>query len=339
MDEKVPHFSTFGKNYVRRFQDTTIFEDIFYKILNQGVDAGFVDPVVLIIDSTHVKANANKRKYKKKYVRRAARFYQDELEQEINDDREAHGKKRFTPKKKDENDRRLTKESTTDSESGYYVKGEREKQFAYSFHTACDRNGFVIGTIVTPGNIHDSIILNPLLELIIHRFTVPFAVVADSAYKTAPIVHLLLRQCILPVFPYTRPKGVKGMFKTNAFYNDAYYDCYLCENNQQLVYRTTTREGRREYVSDPKICETCPFLERCTKSQTMQKVIHRHVWQDAIDEVERLRHTSVNRQLYARRKETIERVFADAKEKHGMRWTRYRGLKKVTMQTCSLLLP
>ncbi len=64
----------------------------------------------------------------------------------------------------------------------------------------------------------------------------------------------------------------------------------------------------------------------------MQKVIHRHVWQDAIDEVEHLRHTPVNRQLYARRKETIERVFADAKEKHGMRWTRYRGLKKVTMQ-------
>ncbi len=97
MDEKVPHFSTFGKNYVRRFQDTTIFEDIFYKILAQGVDAGFVDPVVLFIDSTHVKANANKRKYKKKHVRRAARFYHDELEQEINDDREAHGKKAFYP--------------------------------------------------------------------------------------------------------------------------------------------------------------------------------------------------------------------------------------------------
>jgi hypothetical protein len=32
------------------------------------------------------------------------------------------------------------------------------------------------------------------------------------------------------------------------------------------------------------------------------------------------------------RKETIERVFADAKEKHGMRWTTLRGLKKVTMQ-------
>ncbi|WP_185113123.1 transposase, partial [Peribacillus simplex] len=29
---------------------------------------------------------------------------------------------------------------------------------------------------------------------------------------------------------------------------------------------------------------------------------------------------------------TIERVFADAKEKHGMRWTTLRGLKKLSMQ-------
>ena len=30
------------------------------------------------------------------------------------------------------------------------------------------------------------------------------------------------------------------------------------------------------------------------------------------------------------RKETIERVFADAKEKHAMRYTPYRGLSQVT---------
>jgi len=32
------------------------------------------------------------------------------------------------------------KESTMDPESGYHVKGERTKQFAYSFHAAADRN-------------------------------------------------------------------------------------------------------------------------------------------------------------------------------------------------------
>jgi hypothetical protein len=42
--------------------------------------------------------------------------------------------------------------------------------------------------------------------------------------------------------------------------------------------------------------------------------------------------TDENKRLYPRRKETIERVFADMKEKHGLRWTTLRGLKKVSMQ-------
>ena len=32
---KVPNFSTFGKNYERRFKDTDLFEQIFCEILNQ----------------------------------------------------------------------------------------------------------------------------------------------------------------------------------------------------------------------------------------------------------------------------------------------------------------
>src|SRR6476661_10406290 len=43
-DDKVPHFSTFGKNYERRFRGTEIFETIFYRILKQAMDEGFVDP-------------------------------------------------------------------------------------------------------------------------------------------------------------------------------------------------------------------------------------------------------------------------------------------------------
>lgn len=37
-------------------------------------------------------------------------------------------------------------------------------------------------------------------------------------------------------------------------------------------------------------------------------------------------------QTTKQRKETIERVFADGKEKHGMRYTQYRGLAKVKME-------
>src|SRR5690606_2236364 len=64
--EKIPHFSTFGKNYVRRFQNTDLFEQIFYRILKEAVELGFVKPETIYIDSTHVKANANKNKFMKK---------------------------------------------------------------------------------------------------------------------------------------------------------------------------------------------------------------------------------------------------------------------------------
>lgn len=30
-NQKIPHFSTFGKNYVRRFAETEVFEHIFYR--------------------------------------------------------------------------------------------------------------------------------------------------------------------------------------------------------------------------------------------------------------------------------------------------------------------
>jgi hypothetical protein len=45
---------------------------------------------------------------------------------------------------------------------------------------------------------------------------------------------------------------------------------------------------------------------------------------------EDFRYTPKYAALYELRKETIERVFADAKEKHAMRYTQHRGLLQVT---------
>ena len=46
--------------------------------------------------------------------------------------------------------------------------------------------------------------------------------------------------------------------------------------------------------------------------------------------VEAIRKTKRGKAIYAQRKETIERVFADAKEKHAMRYTHHRDLAAVT---------
>jgi len=55
-----------------------------------------------------------------------------------------------------------------------------------------------------------------------------------------------------------------------------------------------------------------------------------HIWQEYLDIGEHLRKTDKGKDLYSKRKETVERVFADAKEKHAMRYTHHRGLAHVT---------
>jgi transposase len=330
--DKVPHFSTFGKNYERRFKDTDLFEQIFYRILREVANRKLLSPDHVFIDSTHVKANANKRKFEKKMVRKETRAYEEQLQEEINQDREDHGKKPFPPDKFPKDETKEIKESTTDSESGYYVKDERTKQFAYSFHAAADGNGFVLGAMVTPGNVHDSHLLEPMVQQVIDQFGKPLAVAADAAYKTPFIARFLITNGMMPVLPYTRPRTKKGYLKKSQFDYDQNQDWYTCPEGQVLAYSTTTKEGYRQYKSNPARCTDCPLLQQCTQSRSHQKTVQRHIWEAYLEEADTLRRTPEIRAIYERRKETIERVFADGKEKHGMRWTTLRGLKKLSMQ-------
>ena len=137
---------------------------------------------------------------------------------------------------------------------------------------------------------------------------------------------------MLPVLPYTRPKTKDGFFRKHRYVYDEHYDSYICPNDQMLRCVTTTKEGYRQYKSNPTVYANCPFLTDVTESKNHTKLIQRPIWADYLEEVEHLRHHQEVKSIYAKRKETIERVFADAKEKHGMRWTTLSGLKKLSMQ-------
>jgi len=109
-----PHFSTFSKNYERRFKDSDIFEEIFVEIVNQAIKYKLVDGTTFYTDSTHKKANANKNKY------------EDEL-------KEKH-----------------IKVSTTDKESGYYHRDNKEKGFMYLDHrTVDDKCNIIVDAYIT----------------------------------------------------------------------------------------------------------------------------------------------------------------------------------------------
>ncbi len=330
--EKIPHFTTFGKNYMRRFEGTDIFERIFMRVLEEAMSYGFVDTKTAFIDGTHVKANANTHKNVKKLVAKEARSYDEQLRKEINEDREEHGKKPFDDDDNTPPEEKEITESTSDPESGLFHKGEHKKCFAYNAQVACDRHGWILGATVHSGNKHDSTVFEDIYNKVKDNIGKPEAVVADAGYKTPAIAKMLIDDDVNPYMPYKRPMTKKGYIYKNEYVYDEYYDCYICPNNKILEYSTTNREGYREYKSNSEECKHCPYLEQCTNSKNKTKVIARHIWQDYIEQVEDNRHTKKGKRLYEKRKETIERVFADAKEKHGMRFTRHNGLAKVKTQ-------
>lgn len=65
------------------------------------------------------------------------------------------------------------------------MKGEHERQFAYEAHTACDKNGFVLGVEVTAGNVHDSVAWDKVYYAVTAKHEVKF-VTMDAGYNLSP---------------------------------------------------------------------------------------------------------------------------------------------------------
>ncbi len=347
--DKVPHFSTFGKNYSRRFEGTDLFEQIFQHILEECYRFKLVDPTEIFVDATHVKARANNKKMQRRIAQQEALFYEETLRKEIASDRAAHGKKPLKDKDDDNShgssggndkfedytddvplDSKTIKCSTTDPESGWFRKGEHKHVFAYGIETACDKNGWILGFDVNPGNEHDSRTFKGLYDKL-QNIGMEKCVV-DAGYKTPAIAKLLLDDGVKPVFPYKRPQTKEGFFKKYEYVYDEYNDCYICPNDQILKYSTTNRDGYKEYKSCSHICEKCEFLGQCTASKNHVKVVNRHVWEEYMETCEDIRQTLGMKELYSHRKETIERIFGTAKENHGFRYTQMYGKARMTMK-------
>lgn len=346
MLDPVPHFSTFGKNYTRRFKDTDLFEQIFAHILEDCMKFHLVDTGRIFIDSTHVKACANSKKMRKRVARQQALWYEEELREEITKDREAHGKKPLKDKQppasggSGQGDPSAEEEapagagtqkcSTTDPESGWFRKGEHKHVFAYAVETACDCHGWILGYTVHPGNENDGRTFKALYEKI--RNFQPEMIVADAGYRTPAIARELIEDGVEPLFPYKRPMTKQGFFPKYEYAYDEYYDCYICPEGNILKYRTTNRDGYKEYKSCGEICAGCPNLKKCTESKDHVKTVTRHVWEEYMELAEDIRHTLGNKQIYGQRKETIERIFGTAKEHHGFRYTQYIGKARMEMK-------
>lgn len=333
LTDKIPDASTLSQNRRRRFNESEIYQQIFDEIVLQAMRKKLVSGKTLYTDSTHLKANANKNKWIKARAASTRRDYLDALDQAVEEDRLAHGKKPLPPPSSEPGTREI-KQSTTDPDSGYMVRDGKPKGFFYLDHRTVDgRCNIITDVHLTPGNVHDSKPYLGRLDRQKERFGFDVQSVGlDAGYFTAGICKGLEDRSIYGVISYRRPTHRKGYFYKKEYRYDAEQDRYTCPENTELIYATTDRNGYRHYRSNPAHCINCPQRERCSDNAKGVKTVTRHVWEDSKERISQHRLSPGGTLIYQRRKETVERSFADAKELHGYRYARFRGLDRVRGQ-------
>lgn len=347
LSDPVPNYSTFSQNYLRKFSTTNIFEEIFSKVLEQIIDKNLIDTDIIFVDGTHIKANANKHKSTKKKVKIITDKYHKELESEVNEFRELSGRDKYpldddangdgnieidekTGEIKEKENKYIQEItiSTTDEECGMFVKGEHERQFAYVDQVACDRYGWILGYEVNPGNLHDSKAFLPFFENKLMKY-MPRVCCCDAGYANAIVAHYVQKNNCKLLVPYVSPKGKRTELGKKAF--DYYFeiDEYMCPNKKKLIPWNITKDGYIQYRIHKDECGNCSYKDKCIKNCAI-KTVTRHLYEDCMLLARDYRLSAEGKEIYKLRKETIERVFAEGKEYHGLRYTRYKGLKKNT---------
>ncbi len=323
--QETPHFSTFSKNYERRFKGTDIFENIFINIIKQAQEYGMLNDESYM-DSTHRKANASKNKYEDVIVKQAKKR-KKEIEQEINEERKRLGKKEF--EYKDEYEEKHIKVSTTDKESGYYHRDNKEKGFMYLEHrTVNGKCNIITDAYVTKGNIHDSVVCIERLEYQKKKLDIKINKVGlDSGYDTIEIKKYFEENDIFGVIAYRRFQQGTTKIRRYEFEYKKEDDVYVCPRTGIILpYKNIDKNGYKEYY-DRKQCEGCLFKNECcgkAKFRTIRRLIN----EETNEKARKRRLSEEGKETFKKRKTTVERSFGDSKQNHGYRYTLYKGVDK-----------
>ncbi len=123
LQEETPRFSTVSYNFRQRFTAETA-DKVFAWVWSEVAEAGYLSPRAVFIDGIHIKANVNTKKRVKEQIPAATKHYAKELMEEVNADRETHGRKPFD----DDDDHPTSAKKAKDNTSKKKLAGkEREK--------------------------------------------------------------------------------------------------------------------------------------------------------------------------------------------------------------------
>jgi len=225
--------------------------------------------------------------------------------------------------------------STTDLDASPMVSGSGQTCLGYQDHYVVDggRARITLAALVAPAEVQET---QPALDLLWHvRFRWklrPRQITGDAKYGTVANLVAIEDQRIRAYMPLSEVGRRPGTFGEQDFAYDAAADAYHCPGGQTLRFLSqcdTTR--RRISLAPAATCSICQLRSQCTTSRRGRR-ISRSLDADTLDRVRGYHQTKPYATAMRKRRVWGEPRFAEAKDWHGLRRFRLRGLEKVNSE-------
>lgn len=225
--------------------------------------------------------------------------------------------------------------STTDPDASPLRPTGGSADLGYRDHYVVDggRARIILTVLVTPAEVQDN---QPALDLLWRtRFRWklrPRQVTGDSKYGTTENVVAIETQRIRAFVPLSEAGRRPGQFADTEFTYDAAADVYHCPGDATLRFISQCqRTRRRVYEAPATACAACALRARCTTSRRGRRV-GRNFDEEYLERVRGYHATESFAKAMRKRKVWVEPLFAEAKDWHGLRRFRLRGLAKVNSE-------
>ena len=160
----------------------------------------------------------------------------------------------------------------------------------------------------------------------------PRQVTGDTTYGTVDNIVAVEDQGIRAFVPLPDFDRRTPFYGASRFTYDPERDEYRCPEGQVLRRRKVKyTEGVVVYQAEAATCNGCPLKVACTESSRGRQV-HRSLYVEYLDRVRAYHETPAYEKAMGKRKVWVEPLFGEAKDWHGLRRFRLRGLWKVNAE-------
>jgi len=222
--------------------------------------------------------------------------------------------------------------STTDADASPAPLADGRTRLGYQDHYVVDggRARIILAVLVAPAEVQEN---QPALDLLwraCFRWKLrPQQITGDTKYGTVENLTAIEGQRIHAYIPLSKVGQRAGRFGDADFTYDAAHDVYQCPEQAQLTFLSQCdRTHRRIYQAPAAICHACVRRAECTTSDRGRR-ISRSVDEATFDRVRGYQETEPYAKALRKRQVWVEPLFAEAKQWHGLRRFRLRGLTKV----------